>query len=161
MAGTVKLTEKGRTKMKETASLVVTQPELVDGAEREAVRRVSVQDAREALFGKQMAVMEAMQLEIVEELRTHQRQLQCAKGEKGIAVVTNSQAYPFNNSTKTVALAEERKTLDYVVVVEVSRETGGFAGEIKITDKQINGFKIAYTGGAREVELSYTVIGGY
>jgi len=49
MAGTVKLTEKEKAKMKETASLVVTQPELVDGAEREAVRRVPLAQVKRDL----------------------------------------------------------------------------------------------------------------
>lgn len=161
MAGLVKLTEKETVNLKETASFVITQPETVDGEEKEAVRRVTVQDVKEVLFGEQMAAIEAMQLETVEELRTHQRRLQRVEGEKGSAVLTNSQAYPFNDSIKTVALAEERNTLDYEVRIVTVKETGGFAGEIKVTDKQVNGFKVAYTGGAEEVELTYIVTGGY
>ena len=51
--------------------------------------------------------------------------------------------------------------MDYTVFVESSTEDAGGIGEIKITDKQLNGFKIEFTGAAKEVSVKCTVQGGY
>ena len=75
--------------------------------------------------------------------------------------LTNSKEYPFNNSKKTLALKTPRGNLDYTVFVESSTEDAGGIGEIKITDKQLNGFKIEFTGAAKEVSVKCTVQGGY
>ena len=37
---------------------------------------------------------------------------------------------------------------------------GGAVGEIVITDKQLNGFKIEHTGSAAKVSVKYIVEGG-
>lgn len=37
----------------------------------------------------------------------------------------------------------------------------GNVGEIVVTDKLTNGFKLAFTGSASSVTVKYTVIGGY
>jgi hypothetical protein len=75
---------------------------------------------------------------------------------------TNSQKYPFNNSTKTIALsgANLRYTKDYTVTAEIVSYTGGCVGDIVISDKLLNGFKIGYTGSATSVELKIYVQGG-
>lgn len=82
-------------------------------------------------------------------------------GEIVEATLTNSKEYPFNNSKKTLALKTPRGNLDYTVFVEASTEDTGGIGEIKITDKQLNGFKIEYTGTAKTVSVKCTVQGGY
>lgn len=82
-------------------------------------------------------------------------------GEIIETTLTNSKEYPFNNSKKTVALKTPRGNLDYTVFVESSTEDAGGIGEIKITDKQLNGFKIEFTGTAKEVSVKCTVQGGY
>ena len=79
------------------------------------------------------------------------------QGEIVEATLTNTKSYPFNNSKKTLALTTPRGNLDYTVNVE---DAGG-VGEIRITDKQLNGFKIEYTGAAKEVTVKCTVQGGY
>ena len=70
-------------------------------------------------------------------------------------------SYPFNNSKKTLALTTPRGNLDYTVNVEAEAKDAGGVGEIRITDKQLNGFKIEYTGAAKEVTVKCTVQGGY
>lgn len=82
-------------------------------------------------------------------------------GEIIETTLTNSKEYPFNNSKKTLALKTPRGNLDYIVFVESSTEDAGGIGEIKITDKQLNGFKIEFTGAAKEVSVKCTVQGGY
>lgn len=49
MAGITKLTEKETVNLKETASFVITQPETVDGEEKEAVRRVPLPQVKRNL----------------------------------------------------------------------------------------------------------------
>lgn len=82
-------------------------------------------------------------------------------GEIIETTLTNSKEYPFNNSKETLALKTPRGNLDYTVFVESSTEDAGGIGEIKITDKQLNGFKIEFTGAAKEVSVKCTVQGGY
>ncbi len=83
------------------------------------------------------------------------------QGEIVETVLTNTKEYPFNNSKKTVALKTPRGNLDYTVNVEADTDGAGGIGEIKITDKQLNGFKIEYTGAAESVSVKCTVQGGY
>lgn len=83
------------------------------------------------------------------------------QGEIVEATLTNTKEYPFNNSKKTLALATPRGNLDYTVDVEASTGDAGGIGEIKITDKQLNGFKIEHCGAAKEVKVKCTVRGGY
>ena len=80
--------------------------------------------------------------------------------ETGSKVLTNTAVYPFNNSQSTVALSIPKESTNYVVLIQ--SVTPDFAvGEIKITDKLINGFKLAYDGSAPTATINYTVIGGY
>lgn len=90
----------------------------------------------------------------------HQRLLANLEGEINTVTLTNSQSYPFNNSVATVSLAKSRDTLNYRVVVEVVNVTGGFAGDIIVSAKQLNGFKLAFDGSASSVTLKYYVEGG-
>lgn len=79
--------------------------------------------------------------------------------EVGTISLTNSMKYPFNSSQKSVALKKARKTLNYDVDVEVT-SASGCVGDITITDKQLNGFKIAFEGSAGAVTIKYRVKGG-
>ena len=78
------------------------------------------------------------------------------QGEIVEATLTNTKSYPFNNSKKTLALTTPRGNLDYTVNVEAEAKDAGGVGEIRITDKQLNGFKIEYTGAAKEVTVKCT-----
>jgi hypothetical protein len=80
--------------------------------------------------------------------------------ERGTVNLTNSQNYPFNNSAKSVALSAVKENTDYIVLAEVTSFSGN-VGEIEITDKLQNGFKIGYTGSAASATVNYAVIGGF
>jgi len=80
--------------------------------------------------------------------------------EIGTVSMTNSLKFPFNNSKRSVSLAKARNTANYVVMAEVTAFSGN-VGEIEVSEKLVNGFKIAYTGSASSVTVKYVVIGGY
>ena len=81
--------------------------------------------------------------------------------ETGAVTLTNTDAFPFNNSIVTVPLTITRDNLNYIVEVIKVEPTGGPAGEIEISERQVNGFKMAFTGSASSVKVTYAVIGGY
>lgn len=83
-----------------------------------------------------------------------------ANPEVGVVTLTNSEEFPFNNSSVSVALTNERDNLNYLVEI-VKVEPTGNPGEIEVTDRQVNGFKIGFTGSASSVKVTYSVIGGY
>ena len=80
--------------------------------------------------------------------------------ERGTVTLTNTLNFPFNNSQNSVALITPKSNTDYIILTEVVSANGN-VGEIEISDKLTNGFKIAYTGSASSVNIKYTVIGGY
>ena len=75
--------------------------------------------------------------------------------------LTNSQEYPFNNSVQTVPLSKARNHTDYTVIAEIAEYSGGFVGDIVVTDKLTNGFKVAFDGSASSVKLKIYVKGGF
>lgn len=81
--------------------------------------------------------------------------------ETGTKALSNTGGFLFNNSKVSVPLAKTRDNLNYVVEVIEVTATGGPAGEIEITDRQVNGFKMAFTGSATAVTVKYAVIGGF
>lgn len=80
--------------------------------------------------------------------------------EVGEVTLANSAKFPFNNSKQTVALTNTRDNLNYTVVI-VSVTGNGNVGDVEVTDRLVNGFKIAHTGSAKSVTVQYAVIGGY
>jgi len=92
----------------------------------------------------------------------HQRQITAdLTGEVLEVQLSNSQNYPFNDSVTTIALQQSRNHLNYTVESEVLERSGGFAGDIVVSGKLVNGFKIAYTGSATSVKLKVFVKGGF
>lgn len=83
--------------------------------------------------------------------------------EHGTVTLTNSEKAPFNNSKQTVALATVRESTDYLVMYEVASytEEAGSVGDIVISNKLINGFKMEFTGSTSSATVNYVVIGGY
>lgn len=81
--------------------------------------------------------------------------------ETGEVTLTNSLSFPFNNSKASVALTNTRDNLNYVVEIVKVEETGGPAGEIIVSERLVNGFKVEFTGSATSVKVTYAVIGGY
>ena len=88
------------------------------------------------------------------------RRIETVRGESSTVKMTNNQAYPFNSSGSTIALATPRDTTDYFVMVEVLDEAGGSAGNVTVYNKLTNGFKIKFDGSAKEVTVRYNVTGG-
>lgn len=83
-----------------------------------------------------------------------------ANPETGSVTLTNTDEFPFNNSAVSVPLTNERDNLNYIVEV-IKVEPTGNPGEIEVSDRQVNGFKMAFTGSASSVKVTYAVIGGY
>lgn len=94
-------------------------------------------------------------------LKQAESKIEGLTGEIVETTLTNTKEYPFNNSKATLALVTPRGNLDYTVSVEATTADTGGIGEIKITDKQLNGFKIEHTGAAKSVSVKCTVQGGY
>lgn len=98
---------------------------------------------------------------ILQQFRQNERLLNYNVPEVGETILTNTQTYPFNNSQKTVDIKTVRNTLDYDVTVDVITPADKRnVGEILIKDKQVNGFKIEYTGSAASVTVKYFIRGG-
>ena len=84
---------------------------------------------------------------------------QLLAGESGTVSLTNSRPYPFNNSQITVPLAKERINTTYEVKVCLVSSTG-HVKHIHVTDKQVNGFKLSFTGSATAATIRYELQGG-
>ena len=128
--------------------------------EGEVIQQGTPQNARnfntleEGTFSAEVLGVEAMRV-----LLLHQRALNGLASETGEITLTNSQKYPFNNSTKTVALKQHMDTTAYTVEVDVLSTTGE-VGRVVVSDKQLNGFKVSYTGSATSVTIKFFVKGG-
>jgi hypothetical protein len=78
----------------------------------------------------------------------------------GEATLINNKKYPFNDSRITVALRNVEKSPDYDVRTEIINCQGD-AGNIIVSDRAVNGFKMEFTGSAPKVTVRYRVIGGF
>ena len=83
---------------------------------------------------------------------------QVATEEKTVTL-SNSQSYPFNNSTQTIALNTVRNFTDYTVEAEITAHDGN-VGDVKIFDRMLNGFKVAYDGSAKKATIKLRIKGG-
>lgn len=83
-----------------------------------------------------------------------------AEVEEHTITLTNSQAYPFNDSKTTINLTKVRANKTYLVDVEITAHSGGEVGDIKITDKLLNGFKVEFDGSATSVTVTLRIKGG-
>lgn len=84
-------------------------------------------------------------------------------GETHTVTLTNSKAYPFNSTVSSpvsVALNQNRKNLYYSVEATATKVSGGLLGDIHITDKALNGFKVSFDGSAKSVTLELKIKGG-
>lgn len=79
--------------------------------------------------------------------------------EEKTVKLTNTAKYPFNSSTASVSMTKARKTKNYLVEAEVTAADGN-VGELVITDRTLNGFKIAFTGSAKNVTVNIKIRGG-
>lgn len=90
----------------------------------------------------------------------HARSIVDLAGEVGTTTLANTQKYPFNSSTITIPISKQRFNLNYDVEIEIVSYSGGFVEEVIVYDKQLNGFKIRFTGSATNVSLKYKLVGG-
>jgi len=106
---------------------------------------------------------------LAQELRQHQRKLDEVQsdleklddeiiGQVKTVNLVNTLAFPFNNSKQTVAITTRANT-DYRVLFEIQGAPTN-VGDIFITDKTINTFKIEYTGSAAAVTVKCYITGG-
>lgn len=79
--------------------------------------------------------------------------------EIGQLILANTRAYPHSNAIGTVALVLPRLSMDYLVSIEVLVTSGSIEG-VEVYDKQLNGFKIRYSGSAASATIKYYVSGG-
>ena len=82
--------------------------------------------------------------------------------ERYKVTLKNTLAFPFNstvNSPQTIALSKVRDNAEYSVEAEVLSHDGP-VGEIEVTAKARNGFKISYSGSGASVTLLVKVKGG-
>ena len=83
-------------------------------------------------------------------------------GEEQDISLTNDLKFPYNktvDSPTSVVLKTLRKNLYYSVETTVKKCTGE-VGEIRVTDKALNGFKLSYTGSATDATITVRVKGG-
>lgn len=99
--------------------------------------------------------------EFLSEVMKHQKdQIENIGGEIIKVTLTNTAGEAFfNNSAKTVALAVNRDSFDYTVDAEIVTPVDN-VGDIIVYDKQVNGFKVKYTGSAASVVLKLFIKGG-
>lgn len=90
----------------------------------------------------------------------HRRKLNDLSGEYGEITLANTKQYPFSNAAKTISMAERRTSMAYHVSIEIVSVTAGFVESVEVYDRQLNGFKIRYTGSARSATIKYCVMGG-
>lgn len=84
-------------------------------------------------------------------------------GETHTVTLTNSKSYPFNSTVSSpvsVPLTTNRKNLYYSIEAEATSVEGGLVGDIHITDKQLNGFKVSFDGSATSVTMTLRIKGG-
>lgn len=87
-------------------------------------------------------------------------QLQAAQAvEEHTVTLTNDQSYPFNNSQQTISLDVTRTTTAYTVDVEIGDHDGD-VGDVVISDKLLNGFKVRYDGSAKSATVTLRIKGG-
>lgn len=82
------------------------------------------------------------------------------EAQYGTVTLTNSLAFPFNNSQQTVSLATYMPDTHYAVITQIMSAVGN-PGEVEVFDKLTNGFKLKTTGSASSVVVDYIVIGGF
>ena len=111
----------------------------------------------EGIFAADQLATEAARM-----AKVNARGLDAEKGEKIAVNLTNNhdKGYPFNNSIQTISLTQKKTTTDYYVDVELISATGGSVGNFRVTDKLLNGFKLAFDGGATSVSVICRVKGG-
>lgn len=137
--------------------------EVVDSSTKEVIQEGTPLDAEHFNHMEQGIHNNSLMLAILLENIRHTQQAveadEAVDGEEIEVTLTNTKDFYFNNSVKTVALSTMRNSLDYRVITEVQGNPVN-AGDVVVYDKQVNGFKIAFTGSAESVTVRCFVQGG-
>ncbi len=75
----------------------------------------------------------------------------------GTKELTNVQAFPFHDAAQSVSIGATLDNTYYEVQTKVTAFTG-CVGEIEVSDKLVNGFKLSCTGSASSVTVAWAVI---
>lgn len=68
--------------------------------------------------------------------------------------------WPFNNKPTNVVLNEVRNNTNYSVECEVLEYGGGLLGNIQVTERSREGFKLLHNGSATHVRVAIRIGGG-
>lgn len=79
---------------------------------------------------------------------------------KEVILTANSNPWPFCNDDKNVILTTVRKNTNYTVDVYVKSVAGGRLGDITVSGKGTNSFKVRHDGSAKTVVLTLKITGG-
>ncbi len=90
--------------------------------------------------------------------------LQLKKADEGEEIIDveindNTRFYPFNSINKSVAMSKKRNVKSYKVEAKVL-ESDSVVDEVVVFDRQLNGFKIAFKGLAKNVKIQLKIRGG-
>lgn len=107
----------------------------------------------------EMGMSDAHLAQAIQQIAENQNVFENAAEVKQVTL-TGSGAWPFNNSEVTIALADLRNTTNYTVDVYVRSYSGGLLGDLIISAKALNGFKIRHDGSATTVNLTLVIRGG-
>lgn len=77
-----------------------------------------------------------------------------------VSLGMEKQPWPFNNKATTVGLKNLRENVNYGVEVSVISYSGGRLGNVTVTDRALNGFKLLHDGSAANVKVGVRVSGG-
>ncbi len=75
----------------------------------------------------------------------------------GTAVLTNSQVFPFNDSLQSVSIGATLDNTYYEVQTKVTAFVGN-VGEVEVSEKLTNGFKLSFTGSATSATVAWVVV---
>jgi len=104
----------------------------------------------EAMILANMAIVQLLQ---------HQRELENTYFEIGEVQVSTTEDYPFNTQSVTVSMEKARNTLNYLAIPYCDNLVQG--REIRIKDKQLNGFKVEVEDCPKQpITIKYFIIGG-
>ena len=134
--------------------------EVKDKDSGEIIQKGTEMDAAHFSYMEQGIHNNSLMLAVMLEQLKHTKQsLESVDGEEIEVSLTNTRGFYFNNSAKTVALANMRSSTNYRVITEVQGNPVN-VGNVVVYDKQANGFKIAFTGSAKSVTVRCFVQGG-
>lgn len=75
----------------------------------------------------------------------------------GTTNLTNAEEFPFHSAPQSVSIGASLDNTYYDVQTRVTTFSGS-VGDVEISDKLVNGFKLSYTGSASSATIAWVVI---